>query len=327
MTEIKSLGQYNDELVQGIEKRSPKAMGKVITFVENKPEEAHNVLDRLHFLSGHAYVIGITGTPGVGKSTLVAKIVDMFRKKDLTVGIIAVDPTSPFSGGAVLGDRIRMGDLSIDDGVFIRSIATRGALGGLSRACNDVITVMDAFGKDIIMVETVGVGQDEVDIVKSSDACLLVMMPGMGDDVQILKAGLIEIADIFVVNKADYDGSERLSLGIKMMLELSGRKKEWEPPIFQTIASDNKGVAELVEGINSFREFQERNGLLGERRRLRVKKQITSSIENEIFRQVKDLLNSKFSIDEIIDDVVSKRKSPYRWAREVMEYLSSNVVS
>ena len=310
-----------DEMVDGIKKRFPRALGKLITLVENRPEEAYDVLDKLHPMSGHAYVLGVTGALGTGKSTLTAGIAKAFRDKDLTVGIIAVDPTSPFSGGALLGDRVRMGDIIRDDGVFIRSLATRGALGGLSRACDGAIKVMDAYGMDIIIVETVGVGQDEIDIIKSSDACLLVLMPGMGDEIQTLKAGVMEIADIFVINKADFAGAERLALSIKMMLELSGIERKWEPPVFQTISSENKGIDELMEGIDEFRELQEKNALLHERRMKRVRNHITLLIENEILRHVNDLLRAKFPIDQLLDDVATKRKSPYLLTREIVESL------
>ena len=215
-------------------------------YVENEYDEAVDIMKKLYPHTGNAYVIGITGPPGAGKSTLTDKIVKEYRRLGKTVGVIAIDPTSPFSGGAILGDRIRMNELTLDEGVFIRSMGTRGSLGGLSHKTADAVKIMDAAGKDVIIVETVGVGQSEVDIVKAADTTLVVVVPGLGDDIQAIKAGILEIADIFTINKADRDGADKLNVELEMMLDLYQDKLDWRPPIKRTVAHRNEGIAELV---------------------------------------------------------------------------------
>ncbi len=223
-----------------------RAVARLISLVENGAPESREALAALFPHTGHAHIVGITGSPGSGKSTLVNQLAKVFRRQGATVGIVAVDPTSPFSGGAILGDRIRMQDLCGDPGVFIRSMATRGALGGLARATSDVVKVLDAFGKDVILVETVGVGQDEVDIAKAAHTTIVVEAPGMGDDIQAIKAGVMEIADILVVNKADREGAERTVAALEMMLDLNGHPAcGWQTPVLKTVATQDEGIADL----------------------------------------------------------------------------------
>jgi LAO/AO transport system kinase len=249
--------------VERIRAGEVRALARAISTIEDGGSESAALLKALFPFSGRARVIGITGAPGAGKSTLVDQLAREYRKQEHTVGIIAVDPTSPYTGGAILGDRIRMQAHHADPGIYIRSMATRGFLGGLARATNDVATVLDASGKDLVLIETVGVGQDEIDIVRLADITVVILVPGMGDDVQTIKAGIMEIADIFVINKSDREGAERVQREIRAMQALAGRKDTWTPPIVKTVASEGKGVAELAAAIAGYQKFlQEKNLLL-----------------------------------------------------------------
>ncbi len=232
-----------------------RALSRAITAVENRTAESGDLLKALFPHSGSAGIIGVTGAPGAGKSTLVDQVARQYRQHQKTVGIVAIDPTSPYSGGAILGDRIRMQGHYSDPGTYIRSMATRGSLGGLSRTTADVAMVLDASGRDLVLIETVGVGQDEVDIVKLADVTIVVLVPGMGDDVQSIQAGIMEIADIFVINKADREGAERVEREIKALQGLSLRHDDWVPPIVKTVAARGEGIEELVANIEKFRQF------------------------------------------------------------------------
>jgi LAO/AO transport system kinase len=245
------------------------AIARLITRVEAGAEGVEEELAELHRFGGRALVVGVTGAPGTGKSTLVAAMARELRSRGRTVGIIAVDPTSPYSGGAIMGDRIRMNALSGDQGVFIRSMATRGTLGGLARAAADAVTVLDAAARDWVIVETVGVGQDEVDVARASHATLVVSVPGMGDDIQAIKAGVLEIADLHVVNKADRDGAQRTAMELKTMLNLAGAtpKGGWKPPVLLAVADRGEGVSELVDAVDRFHAWLRSNGRLEERER------------------------------------------------------------
>ena len=307
------------ELVNDAISGSVRALAKLITMVENEMPEALQALRQLYPRTGKAYIIGITGPPGSGKSTLTDKITKELRKQNFTVGIIAVDPTSPFTGGALLGDRLRMQDITSDEGVFVRSMATRGTLGGLSRATADTIKVLDAFGKDFIIIETVGVGQDEVDIVRTADTTLLISVPGLGDDIQALKAGIMEIGDIFVVNKADREGADRVVTELSLMLDLSPAKSAWRPPVVKTVGTLGEGVSELAEKILAHRKFLEEGEGLVKKRNIRAREEIINLIEKEIFKYIYKMLKYDVSFDEVIDQVVARQKDPYSYAQTVTE--------
>jgi LAO/AO transport system kinase len=238
----------------------PRAISRAITAIENSDPRAEELLRELFPFTGRAYLIGITGAPGTGKSTLVDKLAAHYRAQGKTVGIIAVDPTSPYTGGAVLGDRIRMQGHATDSGIFIRSMATRGNFGGLARATADAALVLDSAGKQIVLIETVGVGQDEIDVVRLAECTLVLVVPGMGDDVQNMKAGLMEVADIFVLNKAEREGADRLEQQLRAMLELAAHDTAWKPPIVRTTATEGKGIGALAEAIDKFRAERERSG-------------------------------------------------------------------
>ena len=271
-----------EELITAALAGDRRALARLITIVENDGEQARAVLQRLYPHTGRAHIVGITGAPGTGKSTLVNAMAREYRQRGMTVGIIAIDPTSPFSGGALLGDRVRMKDLVGDPGVYIRSMATRGSLGGLARATDDVVLVLDAMGFDRILIETVGVGQAEVDIASSAHTVIVVEAPGLGDDIQAIKAGVLEIADIFVVNKADREGADRTFMALQTMLGLGPRTVRhhgramrvdmseeahagWKPPIFKTVATRGEGVPELVDAVEQHRHFLEESGEMARR--------------------------------------------------------------
>src|SRR5712672_3357568 len=237
------------------------ALARAISAVENRTADSSPLLKTLFPHSGKARVLGLTGPPGAGKSTLVDQLARRYRKEKKTIGIIAVDPTSTYTGGAILGDRIRMQEHFSDPGIYIRSMATRGSLGGLARTTADVATVLDASGRDLVMIETVGVGQDEVDIVRLADVTVVILVPGMGDDVQTIKAGIMEIADIFVINKSDRDGAERVEREIRAMQSLAIRSDGWTPPIVKTVASDGTGITELVDAIADYEAYLKKEGL------------------------------------------------------------------
>src|SRR5215471_807016 len=248
--------------VERVRSGDVRALARAITAIENDSAQASQLMKALFPYSGNATVIGLTGSPGAGKSTLVDQLAREYRKQEKTIGIIAVDPTSLYTGGAILGDRIRMQAHHADNGIYIRSMATRGFLGGLARTTADVATVLDASGKSVVMVETVGVGQDEIDIVRLADVTVVILVPGMGDDVQTIKAGIMEIADIFVINKSDREGAERVEREIRAMQTLSIRSDQWTPPVIKTVATEGKGVAELAAAVAGYEEFLQQKDLL-----------------------------------------------------------------
>ncbi|HCX90381.1 MAG: methylmalonyl Co-A mutase-associated GTPase MeaB [Deltaproteobacteria bacterium CG12_big_fil_rev_8_21_14_0_65_43_10] len=314
------------ELVDEVRKGSVRALAKLITLVENEMPGGVEAMEEIYPLTGNAYIIGITGPPGAGKSTLTDRITKELRRKNCTVGIIAIDPTSPFTGGALLGDRVRMQGVSSDEDVFIRSMATRGSLGGLSRATSDTVKILDAYGKDYVIIETVGVGQDEVDIVRTADISILVVMPGGGDDIQAIKAGIMEIGDIFVVNKADRDGADRLVTEIKMMLGLSSVEREWTSPIIKTIATEDQGIGTLVEKINEHREFLVKSGMLACRRKERIRSEIIKMIEYEIYRYLDSLIaENKDFFEQRLEDIVNKKEDPYLLAKKTVETIAKRI--
>jgi LAO/AO transport system kinase len=287
--------------------------------IDDRVPSALESLKELYPNTGRAYIIGITGPPGSGKSTLVDKIIDILRKDGKSVGIVAVDPTSPFSGGAILGDRIRMQRHATDEGVFIRSLATRGCLGGLTRSTQDIINVMDAMGKDIILVETVGVGQDEVEVVNTAHTSIVVLVPGLGDDIQAIKAGIIEIGDLFVINKSDREGTDKMERDLRMVLEIGRRRDDgWEPLIYKTEAISGKGVFELVYGIYRHKQALEQSQGLEKKLRERTKTTFLEILGTEVMSHFIEKMEREGEWDKIIDDLMYRRIDPYSLAERVM---------
>ncbi|MDR5694250.1 MAG: methylmalonyl Co-A mutase-associated GTPase MeaB [Armatimonadota bacterium] len=299
------------DLVEELLKGSQQAAARLISLVEDRDPRSLGYLQRLSPYTGRAYVIGVTGPPGTGKSTLVDAMTRILRREGKRVGIIAVDPTSPFSGGAILADRIRMQDHSTDEGVFIRSMATRGSLGGLAPATGDAVAILDAMGYDPIFVETVGAGQVEVDIVRTSDSVIVVTVPGLGDYIQTLKAGIMEIGEIFVVNKADHGDAERTTAEIKAMLELAGRQEGWNPPVVKTVALNGSGVEEVLSAVWAHRAYQETNGLLVERRRRRRKEEILRILEEKVRERIHRSTVSTGQLDELAERTLQGELDPY----------------
>ena len=290
----------------------------MITLVENDAPEAKQALKELYPYTGQAYIIGVTGPPGAGKSSLVDKLTQYCREQDKTVGVIAVDPSSPFTGGALLGDRIRMQDRATDPGVFIRSMGTRGHMGGLALSTKDVIKILDAFGKDIIIVETVGTGQDEVDIVKAADTVIVVTMPSMGDDIQAIKAGILEIGDIFVVNKADLDYADRAVLELEMMIELNSQKK-WHPPVLKTQANMGEGISELAEAIQNHRDYLEKEDLLEENRRKKVEIELLEVLNQYIVKEILEKARKTDEFDSLVTSIVQREMDCYTAAEKLLQ--------
>jgi len=307
------------ELVDSMINGNIISMARLISLVESGDDQVPQIMKHVYPHTGKAYRIGLTGPPGVGKSTLVDKLTSVIRSQDLTAGIIAVDPTSPFSGGAVLGDRIRMQQHYLDQGVFIRSMATRGSLGGLPKTASEVINIMDASGKDIILIETVGVGQSELDIIKNADTVVVILAPGAGDSIQTMKAGLLEIADIFVINKADNPGADDLVSEIQTMLQLNTRKHEiWEIPVIATQAINNYGVETLYQQIHSHHQTISKSGVLAQQRKEQRREQFINTIEQEISAELLRMMKRDIQLKEYINKVEMAEIDPYSAAYEIL---------
>jgi len=304
--------------VEQIRAGDVRAISRAITAIENNAPEAEEILRQLFPFTGNAYLIGVTGAPGTGKSTLVDRLASYYRGHQQTVGIIAVDPSSPFTGGAILGDRIRMQGHSTDAGTFIRSMATRGFLGGLARATADVALVLDAAGKWAVLIETVGVGQDEVDIVQLADCTLVVFVPGLGDDVQVMKAGLMEIGDVFVLNKSDREDADRFELQLKAMLQIAPERDGWRPPVVRTVATEGKGIEELAAAIEQWRGHFEASGRREAKRVERWKKRLLELLENRLLEVVVGRRLGEEGLAALAAEVAARRKDPYAAVREVL---------
>lgn len=304
--------------VERIRAGDPRAIARAISAVEDSSPEARPLLKALFPLSRGARVLGMTGAPGSGKSTLVDQLARHYRSQGRTIGIIAVDPTSPYTGGAILGDRIRMQSHHADTGIYIRSMATRGFLGGLARATADVTTVLDASGKDLILIETVGVGQDEVDIVRLADVTLVVLVPGMGDDVQTIKAGIMEIADVFVINKSDREGAERVEREIRAMQTLATRSDGWTPPIVKTVATEGTGIGELAEAIASYEDFLAREGLLEKKKTENWRQRLVEMLRESLLeRALREQMNDG-QVSRYAAEVAQHRRDPYSLVEEIV---------
>ncbi|MCA1614506.1 MAG: methylmalonyl Co-A mutase-associated GTPase MeaB [Acidobacteria bacterium] len=300
----------------------PRAVARAISKVEDDAEGAARLMKAVFPHTGRGLVVGITGAPGAGKSSLVDKLALLYRARGERVGIVCVDPSSPFSGGAILGDRIRMQTLGLDPGVFIRSMATRGALGGLSRSTVDAVAILDAAGYEKIIIETVGVGQDEVEIVKAADVSVVVLVPGMGDDVQAIKAGIMEIGDVFVINKADRDGVLRTEKELEAMLSLAARPDGWEPPIVKTVATESSGIEELAAAVESYRFFQHEGEASLARRTSIARWRLLELLRERLLAQALGGAGAGARLDRLASEVAAKRRDPYSAVEEFLEVSS-----
>lgn len=308
--------------VESIIQRDPRAVARAISQIENDSPSATAILKALFKHTAdkerRGLIVGLTGAPGAGKSSLVDKLALHYRAQDKTVGIVAVDPSSPFSGGALLGDRIRMQALATDPNVFIRSMATRGNLGGLARATVDAVTVLEAAGYERVLVETVGVGQDEVDIVKAADVSVVVLVPGMGDDIQAIKAGIMEIGDLFVINKAEREGVERTERELMMLLEMTARPDGWHPPIIRTVAIENRGIDELAEAIEKYAAFRRQSNSSFERRRAVAENRIVELLRERLLRlALGESLGGK-DLSALAAEVATRQRDPYTIVEEII---------
>jgi len=318
----------NDQIAESILDGGVRDAARLMRAIDDGSPQAIEVLKRLYPHTGRAYVLGVTGSPGVGKSTLTNALVERFRSEGKTVGVVAVDPTSPFTGGAILGDRIRMQQHSTDEGVFIRSLATRGHFGGITASTRGVVTVMDAMGKDVILVETVGVGQDEVDIVRMADTTVIVTVPGLGDEVQAIKAGLLEVGDIYVVNKMDLEGAQITANQLKAMLALKNEKcceGGWNPPVVMTCAATRRGMEELMEALSGHRAVLAANEgqLMTERKVARVRKELMELVQYSLMKIVIDKFEAVDQFDRLAHEIAEGLKDPYTACEQILNNISA----
>jgi LAO/AO transport system kinase len=295
-----------------------RALARAISTVEDNGPESRELLKSLFNFTGRARVIGLTGAPGAGKSTLVDQLAREYRKQERTVGILAVDPTSPYTGGAILGDRIRMQSHHADSGIYIRSMATRGNLGGLARTTTDAATILDAAGKDIVLIETVGVGQDEIDIVRLADVTVVILVPGMGDDVQTIKAGIMEIADIFVINKSDREGADRVEREIRSMQSLAIRSDKWTPPIIKTVAMDGRGIPELAAAIVNYEQFLEQKDLLLKKKISSWRERLIEMLRDSLLERLLSECLPEEEIARLAAEIAEHKRDPYSLVEEIV---------
>ena len=307
-----------DSLLDRVVARDPVAVARAISKVEDDAAAASDLMKQIFARTGRALIVGITGAPGAGKSSLVDKLASFYRQNGNRVGIIAVDPSSPFSGGAILGDRIRMQTLTLDKDVFIRSMATRGNLGGLARATVEAAAILDAAGYDKIIVETVGVGQDEIEIAKAADVCVVVLVPGMGDDVQTMKAGIMEIADVLVINKADREGVLRTEKELQALLSLATREDEWQPPIVKTVAIENKGLDVLSRAIDEARQFQQHAPASAARKQSIAKWRILELLRERLVAEALAHDGVAAKLELMAAEVAEKRRDPYSAVEQLL---------
>jgi len=314
------------ELARKVLEGNILAAARLIGEIENEMPNAFEELNSLYPHTGRAGIVGITGAPGVGKSTLIDSLIGILRKQGMTVGVVAIDPTSPFSGGAILGDRIRMQQHNLDKGVFIRSLATRGWAGGLSKATISTIHVMDAMGKDIILVETVGAGQAEIDIVRVADTAVVILTPEVGDEIQMMKAGILEAADIFVINKADRGGADNLKRGLEVMLGMkSYLPGEWKPGIILTEAIFNNGIEELADEIRRHKEFLTSSGELERRRKERARLELMVAIEGSLKNYIYQRIDKGDYLEKLIDSLVKRKTNPHSAALKIINRFSKQL--
>lgn len=314
-----------DEIVKGLLAGNKRSIAKAITAIENCTDESQALIARLFPHTGRAHIVGFTGAGGAGKSTLIEKIIREYRSRGKTVGVIAVDPTSPFSGGAFLGDRIRMQELCTDEGVFIRSMASRNYSGGIARATRDTVKVLDAAGKNVVIVETVGAGQSEVEIIKVAQTIIVVHAPGLGDEIQAIKAGLMEIADIFVVNKADRDNANKAVMDIQSNLQLNSKHATWKPPVLKTIATTGEGVEDLVEKIEEHRCFLEDNAECRTTlSKNRAEEELVEAIKEEAADRLMNELKREGKLEELLQRILEKKVDPATAAKKILKETLNN---
>jgi LAO/AO transport system kinase len=308
------------EIAKGVLAGDKRSIAKAITIAENSPEEAQSLIATIYPHTGKAHIIGLTGPGGAGKSTLIEKMVREYRRRGRTVGVIAVDPTSPFTGGAFLGDRIRMQELTTDNGVFIRSMATRNNPGGIAKATKDAVKILDASGKDVIIVETVGAGQSEVEIIKVAQTIIVIHAPGLGDEIQAIKAGMMEIADIFVVNKADRENADKTVMDIQAMLQLDNEKKAWTPPIIKTVALTGEGVPQLIEKIEEHWRYLQK-GALHKRSLEKAEAELVEAIKEKVTSSIIEKLKLEKRFEEILRRIVEREIDPASAAEKLLNQI------